>query len=172
MTTTVQVLIDELKYESENTRKLLECVPENRGDWRPHEKSFPLARLSGHVAEIPGWVYHIVELDEFDLRKNNFERFVFEGKEQLMTSFEKKIKEAEEVLFKTTDDRLQETWTLLMDGKIISKNSRYKELRKWAFNHLVHHRAQLGLYLRLLDVPIPGTYGPSADDILKMKAGK
>ncbi|MCB0699273.1 MAG: hypothetical protein KDC11_05460 [Chitinophagaceae bacterium] len=83
--TTVQLLIDELKYESTNTRKLLECVPEGNGDWQPHEKSFPLKRIAGHVAEIPGWVYHIIKLDEFDLRKNNFERFMFESKEQLMS---------------------------------------------------------------------------------------
>lgn len=165
--TIVQILVDELKTEADNTRKLLECVPEDKKDWKPHEKSFTLARMAGHVAEIPGWIYHIVELEEFDIRKNNFERFVFESKEQLMAAFEKKIKEAEDILNNTTDEHLQKSWSFLADGKLIYQNARYKELRKWAFSHLVHHRAQLGLYLRLLDVPIPGMYGPSADDRLR-----
>ncbi|MCB0699274.1 MAG: hypothetical protein KDC11_05465 [Chitinophagaceae bacterium] len=72
----------------------------------------------------------------------------------------------------TTDEQLQEKWTFMVGGDIISNDTRYNELRKWAFNHLVHHRAQLGVYLRLLDIPIPGMYGPSADDRIRMEAKK
>lgn len=166
------LLAEELKRESVSTRKLLECVPEAKGDWKPHEKSFPLSRLAGHVAEIPGWVYHIIKKHEFDLGKDNFERFVFENKEQLLSVFDKKLQEALDILAQTTDEELQQEWTFMMNGNLISKDIRYNELRKWALNHQVHHRAQLGVYLRLLDIPIPGMYGPSADDRAKMQAGK
>lgn len=164
---TIKNLITELKEEAESTRKLLECVPDNNYDWKPHERSFPLGRLAGHVAEIPDWIYWIVKEDEFDLMKNNFERFIPECKESLMIHFEKKIEEAVTILSETGEEQLQEEWTFLLGGNVYTKNTRYHEIRKWAFNHLFHHRAQLGVYLRLLDIPIPGMYGPSADDRAK-----
>lgn len=165
----VKVLIEEIKDEAENTRKLLECVPDGKNDWKPHERSFPLGRLAGHVAEILDWVYWITKKDEFDLTKDNFERFIPEDNKALLAHFERKLEEAVTILRATTPEQLEEEWTFLIGGNVYTKGTRYHEIRKWAFNHLYHHRGQLGVYLRLLDIPIPGMYGPSADDRARMK---
>lgn len=163
----IEQLIKELKAESVNTRKILEQVPEGQNDWRPHERSFPLGRLAGHVAEIPEWVYHIANEDVFDLAANNFERLICDSRAELLQKFDEKLEMAINVLSGMTEEQLEETWTFKYGDQIISQSKRYNEIRKWAFNHQIHHRAQLGVYLRLLDIPIPGMYGPSADDRAK-----
>lgn len=160
----IEQLIKELKAESVSTRKLLAQMPDGRGDWKPHERSFPLGRLAGHVAEIPEWIYHIVKEDEFDLKANNFERLICDNKVELLAKFDEKLEQALQILSELTEEQLQEEWTFKIGDHIISNASKYEEIRKWAFNHQIHHRAQLGVYLRLLDIPIPGMYGPSADD--------
>lgn len=160
----VQELIDELKRESINTRKLLEAVPDGKNDWKPHEKSFPLGRLAGHVAELPTWIGLVVNKDVFDIGSDAFERLNPENKKELLAKFDEKLEEGLDTLVAMTPEQLEEDWTFKYGDHIIAKSSRYQNIRTWALNHQIHHRAQLGVYLRLLDIPITGTYGPSADD--------
>lgn len=165
-----QLLKEELVREMESTRKILECVPEGNNDWRPHEKSFALGRLASHVAEIPHWIGWILESNELDMVARPFERKVCESHEELMQYFENKHKDAIELLDKATIDDLSQSWTFRAGERVIFTSSRYHAIRSWGFNHLVHHRGQLGVYLRLLDIPIPGMYGPSTDDRERMAA--
>lgn len=168
----VQLLAEELKRESTSTKKILDCVPEGRNDWRPHEKSFYLGRLASHVAEIPHWINWILESDEFDMVKRPFERHVCADHEELMMYFDAKLNEALEALGNATDEDLAKHWVFRAGERIVTESSRYDAIRSWAFNHLIHHRAQLGVYLRLMEIPIPGIYGPSADDRIRMEASK
>ncbi len=165
----IQELIGELKRESASTRKLLEIVPDGNYDWQAHEKSFPLGRIAGHIAEIPQWIYHIAKTDEFDLMKNNFERYVCTNREELLAKFDEYLKLATETLEGMTEDDLQKPWKFTAGDHLISHDTKYVNIRSWGMNHIVHHRAQLGVYLRLQDIEIPGMYGPSADDRAKMK---
>jgi len=162
-----ELLIAELKKESVSTKKLLECVPDGKNDWRPHERSFYLGRLASHVAEIPHWIGWILESDELDMLARPFERHVCADSKELMGYFEAKLDSGIAALEKATNEDLMQEWTFRAGDKVIFKSTRYEAMRAWAFNHQVHHRAQLGVYLRLLDIPIPGMYGPSADDRAK-----
>ena len=160
----INELVDELKRESVNTRKLLAIVPEDKHDWKPHEKSFPLGRLAGHVAELPEWLTLIVKKDVFDVAVDDFKRLNPNTNEELLAKFDEKLKEGLDMLGSMKPEQLDEEWTFKYGDHIITKSSRYQNIRTWALNHQLHHRAQLTVYLRLLDIPIPGTYGPSADD--------
>ena len=168
----VQLLIDELKTEAANTRKMLERVPDGQNDWRPHEKSFPIGRLSSHVAELPQWIAWILERDGLDMVATPIERKVCANHAELMQYFEEKVAMGLTALEKATDETLQQEWTFSAGERVIFKGSRYKAIRNWSSNHMIHHRGQLSVYLRLMDVPVPGMYGPSADDRLAMEAKK
>lgn len=165
-------LLDELKAEAANTRKILECVPEGKNDWRPHEKSFTLGRLASHVAEIPHWIGWILESDELDMIARPFERKVCADHKELMEYFDSKLAEAIALLENVSDDEWEKTWTFRAGEKVIFQSTKYSAIRSWGYNHFVHHRAQMGVYLRLLDIPIPGMYGPSSDDRAKAEAAK
>lgn len=167
-----ELLIAEVKRESQSTRKILECVPEGRNDWKPHEKSFPLDRLAAHVAELPQWLNFITERAELDTIATPLERHVFANTTALLEFFDTTNAAGLAALEKTTEEQLAETWTFRAGERIITQSSRYNAIRSWMFNHQYHHRGQLSVYLRLLDIPIPGMYGPSADDRIKMAAAK
>lgn len=164
-----KLLITEMKREAESTRKLLSCVPEGRNDWKPHERSFALGRLAAHVAELPHWANRVLENDEFDMAAHNLPRVVCESNKELLELFETKLSNAIAALEKTSDEKLAEQWVFRRGDFIIAKGSRYEHIRHMMGNHQVHHRGQLSVYLRLLDIPIPGMYGPSADDMIKMQ---
>lgn len=165
-----KLLLDELKREAESTRKLLDCVPEGKNDWRSHEKSYPLGRLASHIAEMPQWIGWIVNAPEFDMSTATIERKIFDNHKDLMEYFDTKLQEGIAALENVSDEILEEQWTFRAGDHIIMQSSRYNALRYMGFSHLVHHRAQLGVYLRLLEIPIPGVYGPSSDDRAKMAA--
>ncbi|MBS1745167.1 MAG: damage-inducible protein DinB [Bacteroidetes bacterium] len=157
-----KALIAELKIESTSTKKLLEIVPAEKSDWAPHEKSMKLGRLATHIAEIPIWVERIVNADGFDFG-GKFTPNVAESNEALLKIFTEKQDAAIEILEAATDEKLNEPWTIKRGGQVIAQLPKKVALRNIAFNHLYHHRGQLSVYLRLLDIPIPGMYGPSAD---------
>lgn len=165
-----QLLYTELEREANSTRKILKQVPEDHIEWRPHEKSFTLGRLSSHVAEMPQWLTWILTSDEYDIAKQPYERIVCKTNAELIHLFENKLKEGVSALQKTNTNQLEQDWIFRMGEHIISKTSRYEAIRIWMFNHHIHHRGQLGVYLRLLNIPIPGMYGPSADEMAKRKA--
>lgn len=156
--------IAELKHEASNTRKILLRVPEASLAWRPHEKSMTLERLACHVAELTQWVDHIISGTEFDFATKTFNRRNAASNAELMDIFETNISKAVSLLESASDEHLNENW-ILRRGEFVSFNSARKiAIRNLVMNHTIHHRGQLSVYLRLLSVPVPGLYGPSADE--------
>lgn len=159
-----EALIDELKFESALTRKMLERVPFDNPSWQPHEKSFTLARLATHVAEIPHWISRVATMDEWDFAVRGFSRQIAQSREELLDIFESKLDKAIADLQAMNDGNFDETW-VVSNGSVMRRELIKKvAIRGWGFSHLIHHRGQLSVYLRLLDVPVPGMYGPSADE--------
>ena len=157
-------LAGELKYEASNTRKMLAGIPEDKLDWQPHEKSMSLGRLACHVAELPRWIDRIMTNTEFDLAKNTFTRFNASSKDEIITGFETIMQQGVELLEKASDEALNMKWTFRMGEVKSFELPRKVAIRNMVMNHIVHHRAQLSVYFRLLNVPVPGMYGPSADE--------
>ena len=159
------MFLPEFDHEFAETRKALERVPEEKFDWKPHDKSFSLHALAAHVAEVPQWVPVTLNMDTFDLDQP-YERVVPETKEELLKHFDAGVAEARKILEGTSGETLVETWRMMKGGKVELEMPKVGVLRSFILNHNVHHRAQLGVYLRLLDVDVPGHYGPSADETM------
>jgi uncharacterized damage-inducible protein DinB len=160
-------LLPEFDQEMENTRKLLQCVPDDRPEYRPHHKSMPLARLASHVAELPTWGVHTITLERLDLQPPGGAPLVpyrMSSTADLVLTFDRNAKACREAIASATDEHLAKMWTLTFGGKTLFTLPRATVLRRVVLNHLIHHRAQLGVYLRLNDVAIPGMYGASADE--------
>ncbi len=157
-------LLTELDAEAKSTRAMLERVP-MKADFSPHAKSMPLGKLASHVAELPGFGYTILTTPELDFSAGPPRtRPGFESPEQLVKAFEDGAAKLRTALQQVPDTAWDEPWKLSFQGKSIFSGSRFLAYRQMFLNHLVHHRAQLGVYLRLNDKPLPATYGPSADD--------
>jgi uncharacterized damage-inducible protein DinB len=159
-----RTLIPEWKHEAESTRKILERVPFDKAEWKPHEKSYTLARMAGHVAEIMQWTTATLTTDGLNFAKGEYKPFFPATKEELLERFEKHYQEALSQLEAASDETLTGSWTLQSGDHVIFTLPRIATLRSFVMNHLIHHRGQLSVYLRLLDVPVPGMYGPSADE--------
>ncbi len=162
--TPVKTFLGELKSEAAKTRKMLQCVPLERGSWKPHEKSMTLERLTRHVAEMTGWVSFTIKTEELDFAKSYTPHPEMKSQEQLLAFFDELLTEAISVLGSTTDADLQKMWTMRNGEQIFFTLPKGVVLRDMVLNHIIHHRGQLSVYLRLLEVPIPGMYGPSADE--------
>ncbi|WP_276134518.1 DinB family protein [Polluticoccus soli] len=165
-----QLLIAELQREAASTRKILAVVPTDKLEWRPHEKSMTLGRLASHVAEIPHWLNRPLENDVFDMAAQPYKPANCQNTQELLDLFETKLSAAIAALEKATDEDLAKQWTFRRGEHIVFQLSSYEAIRYMMGNHQVHHRGQLSVFLRLLDVPIPGMYGPSADDVAAMAA--
>jgi len=157
-------LIAELKFESDLTKKMLERVPVEKGSWRPHDKSMTLGRLATHVAEIPHWISRIITIDDWDFAVQGFSSHSADSKEELMKTFQDKLNQAIDDLETMTDEGFDKTWIVRRGDQMRRELPKKVAVRAWGFSHLIHHRGQLSVYLRLLDVPVPGMYGPSADE--------
>ena len=163
-----ELLLPEWDNEMAVTRAVLERVPDDgdKGSWKPHEKSFPLAHLAQLVARMPGWVPMITEKTEFDIAPTGGRTqggYTVEKTAALLAEFDKNVKLGRDAIAKVSDEDFQTPWHFKAGGKVTSTQPRYMALRGLALNHMVHHRAQLGLYLRLLDEKVPSMYGPTAD---------
>ena len=160
------ILLPEFDTEIATTRKVIERVPDDRIEWKPHAKSFPMGHLAQLVAMIPGWTFHVLTKPEFDIapREGPTAVYRFLPVEQLLSLFDKNVAEARPLIEKVSDAVLQEPWTLRAAGREVSTMPRYMVYRTLMLNHLVHHRAQLGVYLRLTEQPVPQMYGPTADE--------
>ncbi len=156
-------LIPEYEMELKNTRKMLERVPMEKADWKPHEKSMSLGRLAIHVAEIPNWMTVTLTTDELDFAKG-YTKTKADTKEELLKVFDDYAAIAMEDLKKATDETFLGNWTMRNGDHIYFTMPKVVVARSFAMNHLYHHRAQLSVYLRLLDIPVPGMYGPTADE--------
>lgn len=157
--------IAELKHESSLTKKMLEKVPLDKKEWKPHEKSMTLGRLATHVADISHWASDIVLIDDFDFMKDfNMKPLAVGSVEELMDLFQTNLDKAISDLSTMTDEDFNKIWTVRRGEQVMFQTPKKVAIRGWAISHMIHHRGQLSVYLRLLDVPIPGMYGPSADE--------
>ncbi|HRP31335.1 MAG TPA: DinB family protein [Agriterribacter sp.] len=157
-------LIHELKHEATGTRRMLENISTDKLTWKPHEKSKTLGQLAAHVAEIPRWANHIMTEREFNMATNVFDRVKGSSKEEIITSFEQVLARAVEVLEHANDEEWTMNWAFKSGDHTVFDLPRYAAVRSMVMNHLIHHRGQLSVYLRLLNIPVPGMYGPSADE--------
>jgi uncharacterized damage-inducible protein DinB len=157
----IHAMLAELEQESQATRRLLERVPEDRLSWRPHPRSFSLGQIALHVASLPGGISRMAA--EAAYQVPDFRQREAESRAELLTSLDEGIATAREVLGGMSDERLADAWTLQDNGEAIMQLPRAALLRGLLLNHWYHHRGQLTVYLRLLDVPVPSTYGPTAD---------
>lgn len=157
-------LVAEIKHTAAATKRILERVPTDQLGWKPHEKSMTLGRLASHVAELTQWMKIILEAREFDFAVNQFNRRNVASNEELLAIFEGNIKEAVTLLEAATDEQLNEKWKLLRAGNALFDIPRKVAIRELIMNHTIHHRGQLSVYLRLLNIPVPGMYGQSADE--------
>lgn len=156
-------LLAEFRMEAATTRKILERVPLEKGDYKPHEKSMSLMRLATHVAEIAGWWKECLVLDELDFAKGDFTPKVFNATIDLLAYYDDLVAKTEVILNDTPESEFEKDWTMRQGEMIFFTLPKAQVVRTWCLNHWYHHRAQLGVYLRMLDVALPGTYGPSAD---------
>ena len=159
-----QTLLLDFDSEIANTRCTLERIPENDPQWKPHEKSMPIGRLALHVARLPQFGTRILTTDELDLAHGKFPDLIFQSTAHLLSELECTASEAKSFLAAASDDDLQKQWKLSVGDRIFVNEPKMTLYRTMFLNHLVHHRAQLGVYLRLLGIPVPGLYGPSADE--------
>lgn len=153
----------EFDAEMKKTARMLESIPDADFNWKPHEKSMTLGRLAGHLADIPSRVSSIVHTNVLE-RPAGYVPFIAKSKSEALEHFAQCSSEAKSVLQSITEDQLNGEWTVKLAGKPLLELPKAMALRMVMMNHLIHHRAQLGVYLRLLDAPIPGMFGPSADD--------
>ena len=163
----VDAMLQEFDQETAGARRTLERVPEDRFEWSPHEKSGTMVWLAGHLANIPSWAALALNHDVFDLEPD--------GKPadppptprttaDLLATFDKNVADARAAITTATEDDLARPWSLLRNGTSLMTMPKGAVLRSFVMNHLIHHRAQLGVYLRLSDIPVPSIYGPSADE--------
>jgi len=158
-----ETLLPEFDEEMSNTRKLLACVPDGKFDYQPHEKSMTLGRLASHVAEMPSWAAYTLDNETLDLPADTKPR-VAGSRAELLEMFDKSVPEAREKIAAASDEEWRKIWTLKIGDKAVLSMPRSTVMRSMVMNHLVHHRAQLGVFLRLNDIMFPGMYGPSADE--------
>ena len=165
--TMADLLLPEFDEEMAATRRLLERVPEGKDAWQPHPKSMTLGRLATHVAEIPAWTVRTLTLDELDIAPPGgppFQPRTLETPAEILQLFDRNVAEGRRALAAVRDDDFPKPWTFKRGGLTIWTRPKHEVFRRMAMSHLVHHRAQLGVYLRLQEVAIPGMYGPSADE--------
>lgn len=160
-----QAILAEFENEAGSTRKILERIPDGKLSWKPHEKSMTLGRLAGHIAELPAWIVSTVELDSLTVEPGDYKAFAADSQPELLGTFDKYVSEARRAIKTVTDDHLQKVWTLTIQGRQVFSMPRHAVLQSFLLNHMIHHRGQLSVYLRLLDVTVPGMYGSSADEM-------
>lgn len=162
-----QALLGEFDHEMANTRKTLERVPDDKFDWAPHAKSMKMGALAKHLAEMPGWTVEALTKDSLDIAPEGkpMQSPPVRNRQEVLALFDKNVAAGRKALAAANDDaQLMKPWALLMTGKTIFSMPRIAVIRGFVMNHGIHHRAQLGVYLRLNDIPVPATYGPSADE--------
>lgn len=162
-----EILLPEFDQEMAHTRRSLERIPEDKFDWKPHPKSPTLAWLAGHLGNIPSWAVIGLEQDSFDMSPPGGpppRPALPQSRQEALAMFEKNVSAARSALAAANDAHLGQPWSLLSGGQTVMTLPRLAVVRSFVLNHIIHHRAQLGVYLRLNDVPVPAIYGPSADE--------
>lgn len=163
MITFIKAFENELEQELVGTKKMLALVPADKMDYKPHAKSMVLKDLAIHIADLPKWISLGLMTDELDFATSPYNPKDCKTSADLVAYFDENIAQAKRDLAASTDKIMEDTWTLKNGAIIYAKHSKLETIRH-AYSQMVHHRAQLGVYLRLLNIPIPGVYGPSADE--------
>jgi uncharacterized damage-inducible protein DinB len=159
----IPLLQKEFDQEADITRKFLKRVPADKFDWKPHEKSMPLKQLAVHIAELPGWVEMAFDTEELDFQDNDYEPTPVDNIAQLQDLFEESYEKGKTALGRANEEDLLPEWTMRMGDQVLAEWTKYEVIRH-SLKQTTHHRAQLGVYYRLLDIPVPASYGPSADE--------
>lgn len=159
----IKTFLKELEQESLTTRKMLQRVPTNKFGWQPHPKSMTIKRLATHIAELPSWITMALTTDELDFANNPYAPVDINTTDELLSYFEKCLEDGRSHLTEEYENVLDKGWTLRSGEQIFSVDPKADVIRM-SINQIIHHRAQLGVFLRLLDIPIPGSFGPSADE--------
>jgi uncharacterized damage-inducible protein DinB len=162
-----EMLLPEFDEEMPPTRMTLERVPEEKFGWKPHEKSMTMLRLASHLAELPNWAVVTITQDSLDIAPKDgttYPRPKVNSRQDLLDAFDKNMVAARAAIAGATDEHLMKPWSLLAGGRVVFTLQRFMVLRRTCINHVVHHRAQLGVYLRLNNLPLPAIYGPTADE--------
>jgi len=159
-----QAIIAEVKHESAVTRTVLERIPTDKFEYQPHEKSMSFGKLASHIVEMYLWYEGTLNDTELDFSKMDYQPFIAESTEQLLEVFDKNVDMAVGLLEKASDEDLMVNWTMRNGDEIYFSMPRIQVIRSFMLNHIVHHRGQLSVYLRLNDIPVPSIYGPSADE--------
>jgi len=160
-----EAFIGELQHEAATTRKILERIPAETFDWKPHEKSMSMNQLATHVADMFGWFSHTLDTDELDFAMG-YEQPKVANAQELVEILDKNVAAAIESLHRTDDATFMKDWTLRSGEQVFLQMSKAAVVRGMVMNHIVHHRGQLSVYLRINDVPVPAMYGPSADETM------
>lgn len=164
------LLLPEYDAEIAITRRVLERVPDERGEWKPHPKAFPMAHLAQLVARMPSWSVYLMKQPELDIAppasERKFAGYSIEKTATLLKELDRNAADGRAAIAAGTDAEFMQPWTLKAGGHAVQTDTRYYMLRTTVLNHLVHHRAQLGVYLRLVDAKVPMMYGPTADERL------
>lgn len=161
-------ILPEFDHEMATTRKTLERVDDAKADWKPHAKSYSMSQLAGHLATIPGWTAPTLELDALDLAPNGvpIKMETPKTRAEMLKTFDENVNKARAIIERTTDATFMQPWALMSNGVTHFKMPKAAVLRGFILSHMIHHRAQLGVYLRMNDIPHPSMYGPSADEAM------
>jgi len=159
-----EALLPEFDEEMKSTRKMLERIPDDKFDYKPHEKSMPMGRLASHVAELPSWAKYTLESELLEMQPGQAP-YQANSRQQLLTDFDKNVSDARKAITAATDADFAKIWTFKYGGQTVFAMPRSVVIRSVVMNHMIHHRAQLSVYLRLNEIEVPGMYGPSADEM-------
>jgi uncharacterized damage-inducible protein DinB len=159
-----EILLAQIKKEAASTKRILEKVPFDEPEWKPHDRSMTIQRLASHIAEIPQWMGRILSADSFDMSKLPANRFFAKNNQELLHSQQEIMAVAVGLLENATEEQLQQHWKLKFGDKVFYDYPRIDMISHFVISHAIHHRGQLSVYLRLKDIPVPGMYGPSADE--------
>jgi uncharacterized damage-inducible protein DinB len=162
--TMIESLRKEFEHEAQTTRKHLERLPDDKLDWRPHEKSFTARGLASHIVECVSWVDSIFRKEEFDFNPATYKPYAATSVADLLATFDERVAEGTRALAGVADADMMTPWRLKMMGRVRFEKPRAAVFRDFTLSHLIHHRGQFSVYLRLLNVPVPGSYGPTADE--------
>ena len=160
----IDSLITEFEHEAQTTRKHLERMPDNQMDWRPHQKSFTAGALASHITESVGWTEVIFNQDEFNFDPATYAPYQARSVTDLLNTFDDNVARGRQALTDATDDALAQTWQFKIMGRVQFEKPRASVFRDFGLSHMIHHRGQFSVYRRLLNIPVPGSYGPSADE--------